>query len=280
MAKTTPAKVLRKALTALGRKYGRQRLRSLKPPFEETMLAILEGDTTGVRAREGLEILKRDFVDWNEVRVSPVRELEDVLEAVGGDLVTKAELVRAVLADLFSTRHSIDMDHVAGMKPREMREYFSRFPGMPRRVIEHVVLYSAGGPAFPVTADARRVAARLGILSFELAPPEAEQALTKLVLRSRAYSFVELFGAHADETCTARRPRCTECVLKSFCPKILTVTIARKLQAEVDAHRKKRTGSRPKKAGKAAVKKKKARAAKSGSGAAKKRQKTKKARSR
>ena len=57
MAKTTPAKVLRRALTALGRKHGRQRLRSFRPPFEETVRAIARFVAAAVQHCERHDLL-------------------------------------------------------------------------------------------------------------------------------------------------------------------------------------------------------------------------------
>jgi endonuclease-3 len=232
MAKPAPAKTLRKALTALGRKYGRQRQRSTRPAFDETMLAVLEDGTSRAKAEEGLATLTREFVDWNEVRVSSVRELGEVLKPVGGDLVAKAKLIRAILGDLFATLHDINMDHVDRMKPKEVRDHFARIPDVPSRVVEQVVLYCAGGSGLPVPTDAVRVSKRLGIIDFNLEGTEAENALAALVPKSRAYSFVELYRSHAEETCTLRRPKCTSCMLRAFCPKIITAALAKAQEAE------------------------------------------------
>jgi endonuclease-3 len=73
-----------------------------------------------------------------------------------------------------------------------------------------------GRQAIAVDTHVLRVANRLGLASSKNAD-KVEAALTDLIPGDRLTAFTNAVILHGRETCTARNPRCHQCVLNELC---------------------------------------------------------------
>jgi endonuclease-3 len=110
-----------------------------------------------------------------------------------------------------------------GGKVPETMEELVQIPGVARKTA-NVVLQEAIRPQGPhegvvVDTHVRRVAYRLG-LTAETVPEKIEQDLMALTPRKywRELGMTTIW--HGRDTCVARRPKCSQCVLEEVCPKI------------------------------------------------------------
>jgi endonuclease III len=87
--------------------------------------AILQADATRRQAASAMEALREEYVDLNELRVSPIR---DVTDCVGRDMPTarqKAEMIATVLNNLFLRTNDISLDWLVETPRREVRRRLS-----------------------------------------------------------------------------------------------------------------------------------------------------------
>jgi len=93
-------------------------------------------------------------------------------------------------------------------------------PGVGRKTAK-VVLGEGFGMAAGVTVDThvRRLAQRLGLTDLEDAEKIATE-LEKLLPRDEWIAFSTRTILHGRRVCSARSPRCGECVLEEVCPRI------------------------------------------------------------
>lgn len=103
-----------------------------------------------------------------------------------------------------------------GQVPRTMEEMLT-IPGCARKTA-NVVLGTAYGIPSGIVVDTHveRVARRLD-LTRESNPEKIERDLMAIVPRDRWILFSHQMILHGRRVCTARRPRCAECVLKDLC---------------------------------------------------------------
>lgn len=103
-----------------------------------------------------------------------------------------------------------------GEVPRTMEEMLT-IPGAARKTA-NVVLGTAYGIASGVVVDThvQRVARRLDLTRQE-DPVKIEQDLVKIVPRDRWIIFSHQMIHHGRARCTARKPRCPECLLDPVC---------------------------------------------------------------
>ena len=73
-------------------------------PFEKLMMGILSYRSSVKKARRAYEALQKEFVDWNEVRVSTLTDIEEVIKCADPQR-NKALLLRRILNDIFATRY-------------------------------------------------------------------------------------------------------------------------------------------------------------------------------
>ena len=129
------------------------------------------------------------------------------------------------------------VEKFGGEVPRTMEE-ITQLPGVARKTA-NVVLGTAYGIPSGVVVDTHvaRVSYRLG-LTDERDPVKIERDLMEVVPRDEWIWFGHAMIWHGRETCHARGPRCSACVLQEFCPKrgvapaIATATEGRKRRAK------------------------------------------------
>ncbi len=102
-----------------------------------------------------------------------------------------------------------------GRVPRT-REALEALPGVGRKTANVVLNTAFGEPTIAVDTHIFRVANRTGLAPGRT-PREVEQGLERIVpeaFRRGAHHWLILHGRYV---CTARRPRCRECVIRDLC---------------------------------------------------------------
>jgi endonuclease-3 len=103
-----------------------------------------------------------------------------------------------------------------GGKVPATADELTTLPGVGRKTANMVLGNAFGGQAIAVDTHVLRVANRLGLVASKDAD-KAEAALTDLIPGDRLTAFTNAMILHGRETCTARHPRCGDCVLYDDC---------------------------------------------------------------
>lgn len=103
-----------------------------------------------------------------------------------------------------------------GEVPDEM-EALVTIPGVGRKTANVILWVAFGKPGIAVDTHVTRLTRRLG-LTTNTDPVKIEQDMYGLLPRSEVGVFGMRLILHGRRVCTARRPRCAECVLNDFCP--------------------------------------------------------------
>ena len=98
----------------------------------------------------------------------------------------------------------------------ETVEQLTQLPGVGRKTANVVLGSAFGQQAIAVDTHVLRVSNRLGLVRTR-DPDKAEQALMEQVPRAKWTRFTLAMIAHGRQVCTARKPRCGECVLFPVC---------------------------------------------------------------
>ncbi len=107
------------------------------------------------------------------------------------------------------------LDRHGGEVPRE-RAALEALPGVGRKTANVILNTAFGEPTIAVDTHVFRVANRTGLARGKT-PAEVERKLLKAVpepFRRNAHHWLILHGRYV---CTARRPRCRECVIAEWC---------------------------------------------------------------
>jgi endonuclease-3 len=103
-----------------------------------------------------------------------------------------------------------------GEVPRE-RDLLTELPGVGLKTANVLLGNAFGQPAIAVDTHVFRVSQRLGLARSD-DPDQIHDQLTQVLPRAKWTRTCHLFQAHGRRTCTARKPLCPVCPVKSLCP--------------------------------------------------------------
>jgi endonuclease-3 len=208
--------VIDRILDRLAARYGPPQIHRHLPPLDELVLTILSQNTSDRNCERAYAAMRERFPAWEQVRDAPTAELERVLTP-GGLAAQKAPRIQAVLREL-SGEGAPDLDRLAGLAPDDAIVRLTALPGVGPKTASCVLLFSLGVPVMPVDTHVHRVAGRLGLIPARMGAGPAHELLTRMTPPTRMLEAHLLLIRHGRATCTARRPRCGECVLLDLCP--------------------------------------------------------------
>lgn len=212
----TRGRQLRQALGILERKLGRRRRRRPPDPLETLLVSVLAGDGDDLLAAEILEKLRAELVDWNELRVSTGREIEELIVPLPG-AVEKALALKRILQKLFVERHMLNLAHFQRFGRERLDKELDAFGGLSPTVKARMMLKAFEINVLPITADIERVVKRLGLVDSYLTTDKVAEELAEVLPPKRIYSFYHLVSEHAERVCTVRNYDCTKCLLVAVC---------------------------------------------------------------
>jgi endonuclease-3 len=105
-----------------------------------------------------------------------------------------------------------------GQVPQKMEDLVA-LPGIGRKTANVILGNAFGIPGIPVDTHVTRLAYRMGLTRSRM-PKRIERDLMELVPPEDWTEFGHWMIWHGRKVCFARRPRCEQCVLAEFCPKI------------------------------------------------------------
>ena len=114
------------------------------------MRAVLEQDTSVRHAEDALKRLDAEYVDLNELRISPLKDLVDCLGRRFIGARYKAEMLTTALNMMFDRANSLSLDYLADKPKREIRRALLEDLHLSHYAEALVALYGFGGHAVPV----------------------------------------------------------------------------------------------------------------------------------
>jgi endonuclease-3 len=182
--------------------------------FELAAATILSAQCTDKRVNMVTPALFARFPDAVALAAADIHEVEEIIKSTGffhNKAKSLVGMARALVA------------YHRGEVPRTMDDLVV-LPGIGRKTA-NVVLGNAFGVNEGVVVDTHvaRVSARLG-LTRETDPVKIEHALMPLFPRESWTLLSHLLIWHGRRVCDAKKPRCSQCVLRRICPSAQTAT--------------------------------------------------------
>ncbi len=184
--------------------------------LEAVVYGICHEDTTREQANQALSRFKDQFFDWNEVRVSPIGEVQETLADIP-DPQGRAQRIRRFLRQLFAKTYGFSLEPLTKIPQKEALKVLSDYEAFSSDYVTATVIQLAlGGHAIPVDSSTRRALQRLGISEPDL--PTLRSVLERAVPKNRGVEFIELLEELAHDTCVEVSPDCPRCELRKLCP--------------------------------------------------------------
>lgn len=126
-----------------------------RPLMEHLLYACLLENAPYELADEALARLEQDYFDWNEVRVTTITELAEVLGRLP-DATSAAIRLKKNLHGLFESSYTFDLEEVKKQNLGKAVQKFEKLPAMTPFVLAYITQHGLGGHAIPLDSAALR----------------------------------------------------------------------------------------------------------------------------
>ena len=177
-------------------------------PLQLLVATMLSAQTTDKTVNVVTKTLFERYKTAEDFAGADLKELETIIKSTGfyHNKAKNVEKCCQLLVEKFG-----------GHVPRTM-EQILELPGVARKTA-NIVLANAYGVIAGIAVDThvRRVSKRLG-LTDNVNPDKIEKDLMDIVPKANWGRITDLLIFHGRRICTAKHPKCAECVLNDFCP--------------------------------------------------------------
>jgi len=196
--------------------------------LEEFVYAILREGHTRAAADQAFDSLRKNFFDWNEIRVSMGEELVAAIGPWITDAERRAQRVIDFLQEVFESTFSFDLEGLDKKGLKQAGKALSRYQAATAYAIAWVTQRHLGGHALPLDEASLRCLRRLKLVEEDQTDLEViRTSLEHQIPKSKGTQFVDLLSHLCKEHCWDEDPDCGRCPMKSTCPTGQTVKPAR-----------------------------------------------------
>jgi endonuclease III len=151
-----------KVCNALEERYGHRKPMKFTDFIEALIYQILELGVQEKNARDALRRLREEYVDWNDMRVATVREIEDILGQKYYLVREKAEDIKHLLADLYTAFRRMDLTNLLNAEGIETLRALPETTNVRKDMVERALLLSLDVKVFPCDEDQFKLLKFLG----------------------------------------------------------------------------------------------------------------------
>jgi len=211
-----PSKKALEVYRRLIKYYGEPTWRDVKSPVDELVSTILSQNTADVNRDRAYASLRQRYPTWDKVRLAkPAGVIEAIRQA--GLARQKGPRIQNVLNEIVAERGSLDLSFLKDMPVEAARAWLMKHKGVGPKTAAIVLLFALGRPAFPVDTHVYRVTGRIGLRPEKMTVEQAHLYLEKLFPPETYYAAHLNIIRLGREICTARKPACPRCPLKTIC---------------------------------------------------------------
>lgn len=159
--------------------------------FELLIFGCCLEDAPYQRAEDSFARLQQDFFDWNEVRVSTVRELSEVFSDLP-EPTEAASRVKRVLQSIFEATYSFELDSLRRQTLSQAEESLKKIDGTTPFTIAYVLQSALGGHVIPLDKSTLEVLRILDLATAEECSQGTITGLCRAVPKSKGIEFASL----------------------------------------------------------------------------------------
>jgi endonuclease-3 len=178
-----------------------------RTPFELLIATILSAQCTDKQVNAVTPELFRQMPEPRDIADAPIEVLEKLIHSTGF-YHNKAKNIKACAKALLETHN--------GKVPNTLEELV-RLPGVGRKTANVVLGAAFGIPGIVVDTHVARISGRLGFTE-QTDPAKIEQNLMTIIPEKEWSDFSLHLVYFGRDICTARKPKCENCPLKTLCP--------------------------------------------------------------
>lgn len=195
-----------------------------KNPLDELFFILCSVKRSEKVYLEAFKSLKRSFPRYELLATASVKKISKAV-AWGGLQNQKAAAAQKIVSRLTESFGRPTLAPLKKMSDEECERFLTELPGIGKKAARCVMLYSLDREVFPVDAHCWRIAGRLGWngngSNNREASDNAVDHLQDIVPPAVRFSLHVNMISHGRKICTARSPKCGDCIIASYCLKII-----------------------------------------------------------
>jgi endonuclease-3 len=176
-------------------------------PFQLLCATILSAQTTDERVNMVTPELFARYSTPADLAAADPADVEAIVQSTG--------FYRNKTKSLIGMANGL-IERFGGEVPKAIEDLVT-LPGVGRKTANVIRSVALNEPGLPVDTHVGRLSRRLG-LTTESDPVKVEHELNAMVPPAERGKFSLRMILHGRRVCDARKPRCHDCVLASFCP--------------------------------------------------------------
>jgi endonuclease III len=201
------SKKIQKLYRSLSRKYPKVQKISHEHVIDAIVYAVISADMSEKQTDSAIRKFTEYFVDWNDLRVSRVEEIVEVLGKDTAATTDMALTINKILTSIFNDYHKISLESLKKIGKRPAKQALEKIDGITRYMVDYCLLTALGGHAIPLTN---------GMIKYlrerEFVNPDADDQqiggfLAKQISAKNGYEFYALLRHESESTKGKRKTK-------------------------------------------------------------------------
>jgi len=162
-----------------------------RPVLEHLLYACLLENAQYAAADEAYAALVHGFFDWNEIRVSTVRELAEVMPGLP-DPLAAANRAKRALQNVFEATYAFDLEELRKLNLGPASDRLRKIDGVSEFGVSYVIQNALAGHAIPIDAGTMRALYAVDLVTGENAKEGVVPGLERAIPKSKGGEFGSL----------------------------------------------------------------------------------------
>jgi endonuclease III len=178
---------------------------SYDDPIEALIYGIVSERISETASQRAMKGFRDTFVDWNDLRVSRVEEIVEVLhEDTAASRATAFALTTALRA-IFDEYHALTLQNLKKVGKRPAKQALEELDGMDAYVVGYCMLTALQGHAIPLTGQMADYLKQHEVVDPDADEHDIEGFLTRQIAAKNAYEFYELLRRESESPKVAKK---------------------------------------------------------------------------
>ena len=191
MASNNRATQINKVFKAVRKHYKPVEPHKDRSVLEHLLFACCLENSLFEESTKVVETLSKDYFDWNEVRVTSIRELAEVMKPLN-DPEDSATRLKRVLQSVFESHYSFDLEPMRKQNIGQAVKQLEKYNGVSPFTVAYVTQNALGGHSIPVNQGLLRAMLSVGVVSEAEAAKNTVPGLERAVPKTRGFEISSL----------------------------------------------------------------------------------------
>ncbi|HNZ65851.1 MAG TPA: hypothetical protein PKM32_00595, partial [Planctomycetota bacterium] len=181
------------------------------PLLDQIIIHLIEEDEDPEKVKKSYLLFLKEFVDWNEVRISQLREVRQVLEPhITNNVQTKFLQIRETLSYIFTHYNKLIIENFREQEIGELKEYLKQIPNIRDDFFSKYPILCDQDLYFDMESDVANILKKLlDVQDFE--------SIQKFFLNTKLCDFDKLFRLLKLHTVQCNAQKCNSCCISEHC---------------------------------------------------------------